>query len=144
MEQEPQKDILYTMATMNDEIKNGFKIPFRLPSLNEYINACRTNPHAGAKMKREWQECVCNCILIAKSRKTLKKIENPCIVHFEFYEKSQRRDIDNVEAFAHKVILDAMVQMGIMANDNRNFVVGDTNKFFKSDKDYIIVYIEEA
>ena len=29
------------------------EIPFRLPSLNQYINECRRNRYAGAKMKKD-------------------------------------------------------------------------------------------
>lgn len=31
---------------------NKIEIPFRLPSLNQYINECRRNKYAGANMKK--------------------------------------------------------------------------------------------
>ena len=34
------------------------EIPEKLPSLNEYINACRSNRYAGAKMKREVEDTI--------------------------------------------------------------------------------------
>lgn len=96
-----------------------FTIPFRLPSLNEYIEACRRNPHAGAKLKRDTDDAIKLCIMEAK----LKTVELPCIVHMVFTEPNRRRDVDNVES-AKKYILDALTGYGVLRGDGPRWVVG--------------------
>ena len=39
---------------------NKIEIPFRLPSLNQYINECRKNRYAGASMKKNVENCPTN------------------------------------------------------------------------------------
>ena len=96
-----------------------FTIPFRLPSLNEYIEACRRNPHAGAKLKRDTDDVIKLCIMDAK----LKPVELPCIVHMVFTEPNRRRDVDNVES-AKKYILDSLTGYGVLRGDGPKWVVG--------------------
>jgi len=95
------------------------EIPFRLPSLNEVIGANRTNPYAGAKLKRDTEERLIWTIRQAK----LKPVTLPCIVHMLFVEPNRRRDADNVES-AKKFILDALVKAGILVNDSPKYVIG--------------------
>jgi Holliday junction resolvase RusA-like endonuclease len=96
-----------------------FTIPMRLPSLNEYIEACRRNPHAGAKLKRDTDDAIKLCIMAAK----LRPVECPCIVHMVFTEPNRRRDVDNVES-AKKYILDALTGYGVLRGDGPRWVVG--------------------
>lgn len=95
------------------------EIPFRLPSLNEVIGVNRSNPHAGAKLKRNTEEQLMWCIKSAK----LLPVTLPCIVHMLFIEPNRRRDADNVES-AKKFILDALVKSGVLLNDNPRWVLG--------------------
>ena len=124
-------------------MSNYFVYEGRLPSMNELIAANRKHAQAGAKLKRDWQEGVCWQISFALNRGTLKAVSKPCIVHFEYREKTQKRDLDNVAGFAHKIILDSLVQMKILQNDTQRYVRGFTDRFYKADKDEIIVEIEE-
>lgn len=98
------------------------RIRGKLPSLNEYISACRTNPHAGAKLKKETE----NLIIIQLGR--MKPITSPVIIHFEWHEKTRRRDKDNVAA-GKKFILDAMQRSGKLINDNNKYIAGFTDRF---------------
>ena len=95
-----------------------FVIPFKLPGLNQVNAANRSNPYAGAKLKREVDESICAVIRAAR----IHPIQYPCIVHMTFWEPG-RRDADNVES-AKKFILDALVKCGIIANDSPKYVVG--------------------
>ena len=89
----------------------------KLPSLNEYIAACRTNPHAGATMKRKVEEQI-----MWQIRK-MKPITRPVIIFFHWHEKNRRRDKDNVAA-GKKFILDAMQKAGKLVNDDNRYIKG--------------------
>ena len=105
-----------------------FTVHGRLPGLNEYTDACRTNAKAGARCKRAAEEQVLWGIAMAE----LEPLYGPVFVTFRWYERDRRRDLDNV-AFAKKFILDALVQRGILAGDGRKHVVGFTD-FFDIDR----------
>lgn len=97
-------------------------IPGRLCSLNEYIAACRTNPHAGAKLKKETEEQI--VWYLAR----LPRFERPIRLHFLWVEPNAKRDLDNVAA-GKKFVLDAMQTAGKLPNDNRKFVKGFSDEF---------------
>jgi Holliday junction resolvase RusA-like endonuclease len=102
--------------------RGKIEIKGKLPSLNEYIAACRTNPHVGAKMKQETEA------LVGYQLGALRPIKAPVIIHFVWYEKNSRRDKDNVAA-AKKFVLDAMQKAGKLPNDNNKFIAGFTDGF---------------
>lgn len=105
-------------------------IPGRLPGLNEYTTACRTDPRAGNRMKREAQTTVQWMIRAQLHR---MKIEKPVFMLFTFYEQDRRRDRDNVSSFARKVIQDALVKTGTLQDDGWDQVTGYLDNF-KVDK----------
>jgi len=115
---------------------NKIEIPFRLPSLNQYINECRKNRFAGAKMKKNVESDIGWYI------KQLPEYKKPIKISFHWVEENKRRDLDNV-CFAKKFILDSMVKAGKLKDDNRNYVQGfkDTFEYGKSSK--VILEIEE-
>ena len=118
----------------------SFSIAGSLPGLNEYTAACRTNPHAGAKLKHGAQMVV---TAYARCRKP-PVFDGPVFVTFAWHEPNRRRDVDNV-AFAKKFILDALVQLGILADDGRNHVVGFADEFrIDCERPRIVVTIEET
>ena len=98
------------------------EIPMKLPSLNEYINVCRTNPYKASKFKKDLERD------IGKYVSWLPTFDNPIKIHFHWVEDSKRRDLDNV-CYAKKHILDALVKMGKLKDDNRKFVTGFTDSF---------------
>lgn len=115
---------------------NKIEIPIKLPSLNQYINECRKNRFAGAKMKKEVE------IDIGWYINQLPEYKNPIKIHFHWVEENKKRDLDNV-CFAKKFILDSMVKAGKLKDDNRNYVKGfkDTFEYGKVSK--VILEIEE-
>lgn len=119
--------------------KYKFVIKQRLPSLNEYTKACRTNKFAGAKMKKKIEYDIWMYIL--EQIRNIK-IEKPVKIHFTWIEENGKRDLDNI-CFAKKFILDALVKAGILTNDNRQFVSGFTDTFEYEDKSKVIVELEE-
>lgn len=100
---------------------NEFTIWQKLPSLNEVIRANRTNRYAGAKEKRDLQNDIGWAIRLALREKTLHTVEHPVAITFEWWEKTKRRDLDNI-ASCTKFILDALVENGILKDDNVQYV----------------------
>ena len=112
-------------------------IPIKLPSANEYINACRQDKHAGAKMKKDFEN------QIALFVKPLPKFDKPITIHFHWIEGNKRRDLDNI-SFAKKFILDTLVKLGKLKDDNRKCVTGFKDTFSYGDKYCVILRIEEV
>ena len=112
------------------------EIPFRLPSLNQYINECRKNRFAGGKMKKTVDSDIAYYI------NQLPKYDRPIKIHFTWVEENKRRDLDNV-CFAKKFVLDSMVKAGKLKDDNRNYVVGFEDKFKYDKESKVILEVEE-
>lgn len=117
-----------------------FIIPFRLPGLNEVIGANRTNPQAGAKLKRDTEE---QLTWVIKSARLLP-VTYPCIVHMLFVEPNRRRDVDNVES-GKKFVMDALVKAGILKNDSPRYVIDAPSftRYIKGDSRVIVTLIED-
>lgn len=115
-------------------------IPHKLPSLNEYINACRKNRYAGANMKKKYEELI--GLYLGKAR----KYNNPVKITFTWVEGNKRRDYDNICGGGRKFILDAMVKSGKLKEDNRKCVAGFEDKFeYSTDGTWkVIMDIEEV
>ncbi len=116
-----------------------FEINEKLPSLNEYTKACRTNKYIGAAMKEETENIIWAYI---KEQLKCSIIEKPVKIHFTWVESNKKRDLDNI-CFAKKFILDALVKANIIKNDTQNYVIGFTDTFLYEKKNNIIVEIEE-
>ena len=109
----------------------------KLPSLNEYVKACRTNRYAGARMKDNMEQ------LIMWQLAILPYIKKPVFLRFTWYEKNKKRDKDNV-AFGKKFVLDAFQKSGKLPNDNNQFIAGFTDRFVY-EKDYgVLVEVLEV
>lgn len=92
-------------------------IPFRLPGLNEYIDACRGNKYGGAKMKKDIENRIFPYFI------GLDVFTGPIKIGYTWHEKTKRRDIDNV-AFAKKFIQDSLVTLGKIKGDSPRYVNG--------------------
>ena len=112
-------------------------IPLKMPSLNEYINECKRNRFAGAKMKKRYQQD------IGWFLKQMPRYEEPVKLHFTWVEKNHMRDLDNIH-WAKKFILDAMVECGKLIDDSQKYVKGFTDDFIIGDEYKVIVTIEEV
>lgn len=113
------------------------EIPFKLPSLNDYTRACRTNSKYANKIKQELEQQI-GLYLIS-----VPKFDKPVKINFTWIEANKRRDYDNV-CFAKKFILDAMVKFGKLKDDNRKCVTGFADTFVYGDKTKVILEIEEV
>lgn len=113
------------------------EIPLKLPSCNDYINECRKNRYAGAKMKAEIEESIGWYLM------KLPKFEKPVNINFKWIEGNKRRDLDGI-CFGKKFILDALVKSGKLTDDNRNYVYAFTDTFEYAKETKVILTIEEA
>ena len=97
----------------------------RLDNLNDYTRACRTDPRAGNRMKRQNEEIISGYIM-----QQLKgvRFEGRVYLHFRWVEANRNRDLDNV-CFAKKFILDALVSNGVIETDGWRGVSGFTDEF---------------
>lgn len=121
-------------------MKYKFIIDTKLPSLNEYTQVNRFNKYAGNKMKANNQSFIRGCIY---SQIGKIQIEKPIKAHFTWVENNKKRDLDNV-AFAKKFIFDALVESGVLKNDNWRHVKGWTDEFEYKDRAKVIVELEEV
>lgn len=126
-----------------DKKENWFEVSGRLPSLNDYIFACRSHWSKGAKMKERTETDIIWAIRAARLKGHCRKTDRPVIIHFEWHESDRRRDLDNIYS-AKKYILDAMQKEGIIKNDNRKYVTGLYDTIVDDDKDCVLVTILEA
>lgn len=117
-------------------MKVTVEIPLKLPSCNTYINECRRNRFAGAKMKAQAEE------EISKYISNVPHFEKPVKIRFQWIESTKRRDIDGV-AFGKKFILDALVKCGVLTDDSRRYVYAFTDEFEYGDTTKVILTIEE-
>lgn len=117
----------------------SYEIPFRLPDLNDFIDSLKTSKFNGNRMKSDTEDSI---IWILKTKKV--KVDCPVVLEFIWYEKTLKRDKDNV-AFAKKFILDAMQKAGMLPNDNNQYIKGFSDNFIygEADKVKVIVRIKE-
>lgn len=97
----------------------------KLPSLNDYVQAERSNRYAGAKMKKDYTDFV----YYTCREQGLEAKLKPCRITFKWYEENSKRDLDNI-CFAKKFILDGLVKAGVIFNDTQEWVKGFTDKFY--------------
>lgn len=132
----------YTINILGNKSPHVLTIPGRLPGLNEYTSACRTNHMTGAKMKQDSQDTVLWAI-----RATMRRVhfDKPVFILFTFYEKDRRRDRDNVASYARKVIQDALVKAGTLEDDGWDHVTGYLDQFKVDNKNprIVVEFIEQ-
>lgn len=103
----------------------------RLPSLNEYIAACRTHPKAGNRMKGDAEQ-----IVIWSAKASMRgRIPTPCIMHYHWFEPNAKRDLDNISSFGRKVIQDALVKARYLPGDGWEHIAGFSDSFSVDKKD---------
>ena len=120
-------------------MKYTFIINKRLMGLNEYTRANRDNKYAGNRAKQDEQTYI---IWEIKKQLGNIKITKPVVGHFTWIEENKRRDLDNI-CFAKKFILDALVEAGVLEDDNRKLVTNFTDSFGYAKESKVIVELEE-
>lgn len=116
-------------------------IPGRLPGLNEYIAAERSDRYKAAKLKRDTEQRI---RLAAKIQLRGIHFHGPVIMHYTRVERDCRRDKDNI-AFAKKFVQDALVQAKILENDGWKEIKHFTDDFAVDKKNpHVEIRIEEV
>lgn len=117
-------------------------VPGKLPNLNDMIAAAKGARGRGylySKMKKEWTSTVS---LLAKAA-GLTTHTGPVRVHFVYHEETKRRDLDGVSGGARKLILDGLVDAGVLPNDGPKHVVGLVDEVvYGAGKPGVLVVIE--
>jgi Holliday junction resolvase RusA-like endonuclease len=98
-----------------------FTIPGRLPGLNEMIKKSQRHWGSYGDLKKEKMQYVQYAILEHKVKPMLNK---KVILTIFCYEPNAKRDPDNVWSGAGKIILDALVNSGIITNDSQKYIGG--------------------
>lgn len=113
----------------------------RLDNLNDYIKALDTSRYKGSALKSENESKVLQEIYSQFGR---LRIIKPVKMHYVWYEKDKRRDLDNVSSFGRKVIQDALVKSRVLQNDGWNEIKGFSDEFYVDSKNpRIEILIEE-
>lgn len=120
---------------------NCFTIHAKLPSLNDVISRDRANRFAGATYKKDTEKVISRYIQLAMKTGELKPVSKPCTVRIDWYEKTRRRDVDNVQS-AQKFILDALVNNGVLPDDSRKYVTQIYHTVHDSDENKVSVTLE--
>ena len=127
-------------------MKQMFIIEGRLDAMNEYTAANRSNPYAGAKMKRANQDHVVRAIKSAD----LKPMKPPINIHVTWIEglrpgakQFRPRDKDNIRS-SIKYIQDALIETGIIPDDNYYNVTPYDSYRLNREYPRIIVELEEV
>lgn len=113
----------------------------RLPGLNEYIAAERTNRQMAAKIKREAQERIGWYI-----RQQLRgvKFTRPVTMVYTWVEPNRKRDKSNI-AFARKFVEDALIQQHVIRDDGWDYIASFADRFdLDKNKPRVEVLIWEA
>ena len=110
------------------------KIDYKFTSLNDYIDAERTNKYIASNIKKEETE-------VAKLHFLGKKIRKRVHITFVWHLPNKRKDPDNV-AFGKKFILDGMVKAGCLENDNLKWIASLKDEFEVDGNDFVEVLIE--
>lgn len=112
-----------------------FKIPGRLPSLNEILGS-----------RNHWTERRLRADAAAIVRRAAQKanllpMKGLVEITYHFTEKNKRRDKSNIEGAAAKIIPDVLVSMGVLVDDSWDYVEHGKHKFFVDKEEQWIVVI---
>lgn len=109
-------------------------VPGRFPSLNEWIDANRRkrgNWSPGNDMKKRDQRAIKQYI----PRGLRLEGKGKLFLEYTFYEPNTRRDLDNINGYFHKVFQDALVEAGVIDDDDQKHIRGMTD-YFDVDKKF--------
>lgn len=110
-------------------------IDYKFESINNYINACRTNYYFANKIKQK--ETTISALEFTK----IPKIENyPIKIKFKWHIKNKQCDLDGRLA---KNIIDGLVRSKRIKDDNVQYIQKIVHEYISDNKDYVEVEIEE-
>ena len=127
-------------ATLNGIVVGygQFIIETMLPTLNDYINAERTNKYKAAKIKDEATNFCSWCCRALKVDPD-KRYD----LMFQWHLPNSKHDPDNI-CYAKKFILDGMVKRGVISNDGAKNIGNFTDIFYYDGDSYVVVTLTES
>ena len=108
------------------------------PSYNNYIDICRANKWGANAWKHKYQNIIGKCI--AEQCENFY-IDKPFTLDLVICEGNKRRDKDNVESMAKKLLLDTLEECSYISND-RLYMGGNTTFTYEKNNSYIEVEIK--
>lgn len=108
-----------------------------LPSYNNYIDICRANKWGANAWKHKYQDIIGK--QIAEQCDNFY-IDEPFRLNLIICEGNKRRDKDNVESMAKKLILDTLQDTNYIKND-KLYMGGNTTFIYEKNNSYIEVEI---
>lgn len=109
---------------------------YKYPTLNEYINKCRSHWSSGAKMKEESDYAT---VMLLKLQKAKPIDEYPVDLVVKWHCKDKRKDVDNIHS-SIKFILDGMQKAGIIQGDGRKYISQIYQQIIDDGKEYTEVF----
>ena len=115
-----------------------FEIIGTFPTLNEVIEMSKKHWSHYSKFKAQFHK-----LAYYQLPNNYKVEKYPVRVCFTWHLKHRRKDLDNVVAVGKKIINDALVERGIIKNDNLTCIVGfqDDVVIDKNQQERVIVEI---
>lgn len=109
-----------------------------LPSYNDYIAICRANKWGANAWKHRYQNIIAK--QIAEQCENFY-IDTPFRLDLIICEGNKRRDKDNVESMAKKLILDTLQDTSYILND-KLYMGGNTEFRYEKNNSYIWVAVK--
>lgn len=103
-------------------------IPGPLPGMNELLTAAKSGHGKGnaySRLKAHWTATVWAQAKVQR----VPKFSRPVVFTFEWVEGNKRRDPDNVAAGGRKLVLDGLVEAGVLPGDGWRYVQAWTDRF---------------
>lgn len=120
-----------------------FEIMEMLPSLNEVIRQNRRSKFAGSAMKSGIDDIIALYIYRAVGKGTLSEIDKRCEINITWFEKTKKRDVDNIQS-SQKFILDSLQKTGIIKNDSQRYVSQIHHTIKHDSENHVFVEIIES
>jgi hypothetical protein len=112
----------------------------KLPNMNALLAAAKSGRGKGngyARLKKQWTTVVAD---VARWQR-LPRVDRAWF-KFRWIEETKRRDPDGIAAGGRKVILDGLVEAGVLVNDGWEQVAGWEDTFEVGAEDAVEVTIE--
>jgi len=114
-----------------------------LPGLNDLLAAAKSGRGKGnayGRLKAQWTEAI---VLLARAAR-IGRVASPVRLRFRWIEATRKRDPDNVAAAGRKLVLDGLVEAGVLAGDGWAHVLGWVDTFEIGPRPGVEVSIEPA
>lgn len=115
----------------------------KLPTLNEYILAERTNKFSGAKFKKKYTDIIHYEALQQRQMFSIDKTKcHDLEIHWTVTDN--RTDSDNYFSIGAKILLDGIVSAKLLSGDGRKYIRNISNTIETGEKYSIEIVFKEV